>query len=54
MIGDGLVLHHSAGGRNSTRHLGFDDANGLHLGRRHHFHLLNDPALADQLVAWIG
>ncbi len=54
VIGDGLVLHHSAGGRNSTRHLGFDDANGLHLGRRHHFHLLNDPALADQLVAWIG
>lgn len=54
LIGDGLVLHQSAGGRNTTRHIGFDPANGFHLGRSHHFSLLNDPQIGDRLTAWIG
>ena len=54
LLGDGLVLHHSAGGESSTRRIGFDPANGLHLGRAHHFTLLNDARVADALTAWVG
>ncbi|MFT3662566.1 MAG: hypothetical protein QM809_14660 [Gordonia sp. (in: high G+C Gram-positive bacteria)] len=54
VIGDGLVLHHSAGGRNSTRHIGFTEDNGLHLGRANHFNLLNDARIAAKLVDWVG
>lgn len=54
ILGDGLVLHHSAGGHNATRRIGLDPENGLHLGRTHHFNLLNDARVADRLVAWIG
>ena len=54
VIGDGLVLHHSAGGRNSTRHIGFVEENGMHIGRAHHFSLLNHQEIGDRLVSWIG
>ncbi len=54
VIGDGLVLHHSAGGRNSTRHLGFTPDNGFHLGRAHHLSLLNHRQIGDRLAQWIG
>ena len=54
VIGDGLVLHQSAGGRNSTRHIGYNPDNGFHVGRSHHFSLLNDPQIGKRLVDWIG
>lgn len=54
IIGDGLVLHHSASGQNSKRRIGFDPGNGVHLGRLNHFTLLNDPRIADQLAAWFA
>ncbi|GAB11285.1 hypothetical protein GOARA_067_00270 [Gordonia araii NBRC 100433] len=54
IIGDGLVLHHSASGENSTRRIGFDPANGLHLNKSNHFTLLNDPRVAERLVAWFA
>lgn len=53
ILGDGLVLHHSAGGRNRTRDLGFDPTHGFHRGGTHHLALLNDPRVAEQLAAWI-
>ncbi|MFZ2510700.1 MAG: alpha/beta hydrolase [Gordonia sp. (in: high G+C Gram-positive bacteria)] len=54
VIGDGLVLHHSAGGRNSTRHIGFAPENGMHVGQANHLSLLNHKEVGDQLVSWIG
>ncbi|GED97041.1 PGAP1-like alpha/beta domain-containing protein [Gordonia crocea] len=54
IIGDGLVLHHSASGDTVTRRIGFAPANGLHLGKSHHFTLLNDERVADKLVDWFG
>ncbi|MFT4087645.1 MAG: alpha/beta hydrolase [Gordonia sp. (in: high G+C Gram-positive bacteria)] len=53
VLGDGLVLHHSASGKNSMRRIGFAEENGLHLGRAHHFTLLNDERIAEQLVTWL-
>lgn len=53
VIGDGLVLHHSASGRNSVRHIGFAPENGYHLGRATHFTLLNDDRVAEQLIRWL-
>ncbi|MCK0440513.1 GPI inositol-deacylase [Gordonia alkaliphila] len=52
-LGDGLVLHHSASGRNRTRNLGFDPAHGFHRAGAHHMTLLNDPQVAHQLISWI-
>lgn len=54
LIGDGLVLHHSAGGDNSTRRIGFAPENGKHIGRAHHLSLLNHPEIGASLVSWIG
>lgn len=54
LVGDGLVLHHSAAGESKVRRIGFDPANGMHLGRSHHFTLLADPRIAAQLVDWVG
>ncbi len=54
VVGDGLVLHHSASGTNSTRHIGFDPGNGLHLGRSTHFTLLNSPIIAEKLPTWFA
>ncbi|QKT06493.1 alpha/beta hydrolase [Gordonia sp. X0973] len=54
VIGDGLVLHRSATGANSTRRIGFDPRNGVHLGRANHFTLLNDDRVGTQLRCWFG
>ncbi|MFT4201264.1 esterase/lipase family protein [Gordonia sp. (in: high G+C Gram-positive bacteria)] len=53
VVGDGLVLHHSASGRNSARRIGFDPRNGMHLGRSNHFTLLNDDRVGDKLLEWL-
>ena len=50
IIGDGLVLHHSASGHNSIRRIGFNPDNGLHVGRTNHLTLLNDPRVAEKLI----
>lgn len=54
VVGDGLVLTSSARGAHRARRIGFDPANGLHLGRAHHFTLLHDPAVAAKLIDWLG
>lgn len=54
IIGDGLVLHHSASGHNSTRRIGFDPGNGLHVGKSNHLALLNDPRVAEKLMTWFA
>lgn len=54
LLGDGLVLHRSASGRTSSRQIGLNPDNGLHLGRAHHMTLLNNAEIGDHLVAWIG
>lgn len=51
LIGDGLVLHGSAGGRDRRRNIGFDEDAGMHLGSAHHFTLLNSEAVYSWLVA---
>lgn len=54
IIGDGLVLTTSAAGRNRTRRIGFDDANGLHVPAANHFSLLNHYAVYESLVRWLS
>lgn len=51
LIGDGLVLHGSAGGRDRRRNIGFDEDSGMHLGSAHHFTLLNSDAVYTWLAA---
>ena len=54
LIGDGLVLTSSAGGRHRTRRIGFAADHGLNLGRAHHMTLLSHPVVAAHLVEWLG
>jgi hypothetical protein len=49
LLGDLLVLAPSAAGRR----VGFSAEYGLALGRTHHIALLNHPAVAEQLRAWL-
>ncbi|GAB05492.1 alpha/beta hydrolase [Gordonia amarae] len=49
IVGDGLVLTGSGRGRNRRRHIGYLADDGLHIGRSHHFTLLND----DTIYAWM-
>jgi hypothetical protein len=49
-LGDGLVLHVSARGRDKLRDIGFNEEHGMHLGSAHHFTLLNNDAVYDWLV----
>jgi pimeloyl-ACP methyl ester carboxylesterase len=49
-LGDGLVMHVSARGRDKLRDIGFSDADGMHLGSAHHFSLLNNDAVYDWLA----
>jgi pimeloyl-ACP methyl ester carboxylesterase len=49
VIGDGLVLHGSAGGRDRRRNIGFADDAGMHLASAHHFTLLN----SDSVYTWL-
>ncbi|MFE7740958.1 lipase family alpha/beta hydrolase [Nocardia sp. NPDC057455] len=53
VIGDGLVLTPSGGGRNRTRRLGFDVDKGLHLTSAHHFTLLNHSTVYRALRGWL-
>ncbi|MBS4100298.1 esterase/lipase family protein [Tsukamurella paurometabola] len=53
LLGDGLVLPTSAAGRGRARRIGFTDDAGLHLGRAHHFTLLQSDAVYDQVRAWL-
>ncbi|MBA4021017.1 MAG: alpha/beta hydrolase [Gordonia sp.] len=50
VIGDGLVLHGSAGGRDRRRNIGFAEDAGMHLASAHHFTLLNSDAVYTWLV----
>jgi len=50
---DLLVTHRSALGQGSTRTIAFDGARALHLGGRHHFDLLSDPAVYHALRDWL-
>jgi pimeloyl-ACP methyl ester carboxylesterase len=53
---DLLVEHisaHGTGRPNATRRIEFEVDRLLHLGRRTHFHLLNDPVVYGQLRGWL-
>jgi pimeloyl-ACP methyl ester carboxylesterase len=54
LVGDWLVLLPSASGRSRTRMVGFDEANGLHVGGTHHLALLNHPGVYEQLREWLA
>ncbi len=53
LIGDGLVLVPSASGRSRRRRIGFDEADGFHIGGASHFTLLNNDAVYEQLRSWL-
>jgi pimeloyl-ACP methyl ester carboxylesterase len=52
-VGDLLVRYPSASGSGRRRRIGFEIDNGLHLGGATHFHLLNHPAVYEQLRSWL-
>ncbi|WP_063052970.1 esterase/lipase family protein [Nocardia arthritidis] len=54
VIGDGLVLTPSGGGRSRTRRIGFDVDKGMHLASAHHFTLLNHGAVYRALRTWLA
>jgi hypothetical protein len=54
IVGDWLVLQPSASGRSRTRVIGFDEADGIHVGGTHHLALLNHPAVYEQLREWLA
>jgi pimeloyl-ACP methyl ester carboxylesterase len=54
LTGDLLVWHGSATGVSRGRRIGFDAACSLHVGGRHHFQLLADPAVYAQLRTWFA
>jgi hypothetical protein len=51
---DLLVQHGSAHGVGPTRRIPFEADRSFHVGRRHHFHLLGDPAVYERLREWLG
>lgn len=53
-LGDLLVDHASATGRGPRRTLTFDVERTLHLGGKHHFHLLGDKVIYEHLRSWLG
>jgi pimeloyl-ACP methyl ester carboxylesterase len=53
VVGDLLVRYPSASGSGRRRRIGFEIDNGLHLGGATHFHLLNHPAVYEQLRSWL-
>jgi pimeloyl-ACP methyl ester carboxylesterase len=53
-LGDLLVDHASATGDGPRRKLSFEVERTLHLGGRHHFHLLGDPLVYAHLRDWLG
>jgi pimeloyl-ACP methyl ester carboxylesterase len=52
-MGDLLVRYPSASGAGGRRRIPFEIDNGLHVGGATHFHLLNHPAVYEQLRAWL-
>lgn len=50
IVGDGLVLTNSGGGRDRKHHLGFEIDDGFHIGGAHHFTLLNDDAVYEWML----
>jgi pimeloyl-ACP methyl ester carboxylesterase len=54
VVGDLLVRSASASGSGRRRVLPFEDDNGRHLGGLHHFHLLNHPAVYEQIRFWLA
>ncbi|TWS26225.1 alpha/beta hydrolase [Tsukamurella sputi] len=53
LLGDGLVLPASAGGRGKARRIGFTDDAGMHLGGAHHFTLLQSDVVYERIRAWL-
>ncbi|HEX6457711.1 MAG TPA: alpha/beta hydrolase [Thermoleophilaceae bacterium] len=53
LAGDLLVRYPSASGTGRRRRIGFEIDNGRHLGGATHFHLLNHPAVYEQLRSWL-
>lgn len=51
---DLLVQHHSAHGIGPARRIPFDPLQAFHVGRKTHFHLLNDPLVCTQLQTWLA
>lgn len=54
VIGDLLVQFPSASGQGRKRRIPFEIDNGMHLPGATHFHLLNHPAVYQQLVSWLS
>lgn len=53
-LGDMFVDHVSATGNGPRRKLDFSVAQTLHIGARHHFHLLGDPVVYAHLRQWLS
>jgi hypothetical protein len=53
VLGDALVTWPSASGRNKRRDLALEIDRGKHLGRLHHFDLLNHPRVWEVLRSWL-
>ena len=53
VIGDLLVEYSSATGTGPRRRIPFEVEQTMHLGRRHHLHLLSDPTVYTQLHTWL-
>jgi pimeloyl-ACP methyl ester carboxylesterase len=54
LVGDLLVRRPSASGSGRTRRVPFEIDNGRHLTGLNHFHLLNHPAVYEQLRGWLS
>jgi len=54
LIGDVLVLQHSASGRSKKRRIPFEEEYGMHVGGTHHIALLNHPAVYEKLREWLA
>jgi pimeloyl-ACP methyl ester carboxylesterase len=54
MIGDLLVEYSSATGAGPLRRIPFEVTRTMHIGRRHHLHLLSDPIVYAQLRTWLA
>jgi pimeloyl-ACP methyl ester carboxylesterase len=53
VVGDLLVEYPSATGTGPIRRIPFEPERTMHVGRRHHFNLLNDPLVYTQLRTWL-
>ena len=53
VVGDLLVEYASATGTGPPRPIPFEVERTMHIGRRHHLHLLSDPHVYTQLRTWL-